>query len=149
MAGVEPWDVRPFGGVGPLRFGMSRGEVISAIGPPAMAVETEPVLVEAHNGANVQATYDTDGRLIAVESEPGRAFSYLGIVLVGRAVADVRRDLESRQVVHRWDEANSSLVAPDLGLSLYAPADSYEPGHVQGVMATRSDYDDVMDDAFA
>lgn len=148
MAAAEPWELRPFEAIGPLRFGMSRGEVISAIGPPAMVVEKDPVLVEAHDGTNVQATYDPAGRLIAVEAEPGRVFSYLGIALSGRAVAEVRRDLESRQVANQWDENNSSLVVPALGLSLYAPRESHQPGYVQGVMATTTDYDDVMDQAF-
>lgn len=58
------WEVVPHEQVGPLQLGMTREQVISAIGPQAM-VETEPVLVEAHDDANVQVTYDPAGQLVA------------------------------------------------------------------------------------
>lgn len=134
MAAAEPWELRPFEGAGPLRFGMSRDQVIELLGQPGRVLDREPILVEV-NG-DVQPGYDHDGRLNALHTA-GTALTWRGIGLTDRPASEVERDLTAAGVPSEAD--TSGPAVPSLGIELYAPW----PGRVQGVLVKSHEYEAV------
>lgn len=134
MAAAEPWELRPFEGAGPLRFGMSRDQVIELLGQPERVLDREPILLEV-NG-DIQPGYDRDGRLIALHTA-GAMLTWHGIALTERPASEVERDLTAAGVPYEADESGPAV--PSLGIELYAPW----PGQVQGVLVKSHEYEAV------
>ena len=145
------WELTPFEGIGPLRFNMTRADVIARLGEPDVIVDDDPLLpTEGYRDAGVRVTYDQQRRVLVLQTIPGRGVSLRGVVVSGRQVDDIEHDLNEIGIrVQQSDEDPDSVVAPELGMHLYAPADGYRPNAVQGVMATRRDYAEIEAEADA
>lgn len=138
---VEPWELHPYEGAGPLRFGMSRDEVIRLLGQPRRVIHRGPTLVES-NG-DVHPGYDDAGRLIMLHTA-GSTLVWQGIRLTDRPVIEVGRDLAAAGVESEPDGEDLGLIAPRLGIELYAPDDEdYSPRRVQGVLVKSHAYEDA------
>ena len=137
---VEPWELHPYKGAGPLRFGMSRADVIKLLGEPRRVIHQAPTLVES-NG-DVHPGYDGGGRLIMLHTA-GSALVWHGITLTDRPLAEVARDLAAAGIESEPDGEELGLIAPRLGIELYAPDDEdYWPRRVQGVLVKSHAYED-------
>lgn len=137
MATAEPWELRPYEGAGPLRFGMSRDQVIELLGQPEVVIHREPFLVEAIG--DVHPEYGRDGRLVGFVTA-GSALAWHGITLTERPVSEVEHDLTAAGVAYEPDE--DGPVVSSLGIEIYAPDDEdYEPRRVQGVLVKSREYD--------
>lgn len=136
MATAEPWELLPYEGVGPLRFGMSRNQVIDLLGQPRRVLDREPMLVESY--PDVQPIYAPDGRLVAAHTT-GAALAWHGITLTERPVSEVERELSAAGVPCEPDEDGPAV--PSLGIELYAPDEGYWPGQVQGVLVKSHEYE--------
>jgi hypothetical protein len=137
----EVWDLRPFEGAGPLRFGMTRHEVIDVLGEPDLVVADDPLLVEEHDVPRVQLGYDGADHLIALHLVDGHPFRYAGILPVGREVDEVRVLFERQGI--RCDLVEDGIDLFNLGVHLYAPRHS-DPDLscvVQGVLFGTREYE--------
>src|SRR3982074_1953343 len=131
------WAIQPFETVGPLDFGMLRDDVIRVLGEPHSTDNIKPSRAESYREAQVWPSYDQTGRLLSVEAILDKELRYGDLsISPGRLVSDVRRDLERAGIPYEWNEDESELAVPTIGVSLYAPSDSYNPGEVQAVLVT-------------
>lgn len=66
------WEISPFVGVGPIKFGMTRSEVRQVLLEEPRMIPKEPgqPLVEQYGAAGVQAYYDSSDRLEFLEVTP-------------------------------------------------------------------------------
>lgn len=137
MAAVEPWELRPFEGIGPVKLGMARDQVIQLLGRPDTVVGDDPLLEESYHRPGVRIAFDPDLRVVAVTALPDRPVAW-DLALTGRPADDLAADLarEGHQV--RREALTESLLIHDLGLILFAPEE--EGGLVQAVTVTRGDY---------
>lgn len=149
MAAAAPWKLRPFDGVGPLRFGMTREEVHDVLGPPDRARQDreEVPAEEDYFSAGVGLVYSTGGRLVGVEANPQREVFWDGFRVTGQPVQDFREEIEGRGVETEWDEVEETLRVPGAGLQLYAPSQTtaFTPRTIQGVLCESHDYAEVAD----
>lgn len=93
---AEPWELHPYEGAGPLRFGMSRREVIDLLGMPQVVIHREPFLVEAVG--DVHPEYSRGDCLVGVVTAGSSPLAWRGIMLTGRPVREVERDLQAAGV---------------------------------------------------
>lgn len=135
---AESWELHPYEGAGPLTFGMTRDQVIELVGQPEVVIHRQPYLVEAIG--EIHPEYH-DGRLIGLHTA-GSTLTWHGITLTERPAGDVARDLAAEGVQCEPDEEDVGLVAPALGIALYAPDDDdYPTRWVQGVLVKSREYD--------
>jgi hypothetical protein len=118
------WEIRPFVGVGPLEFGMTRDSV-------RRLLKEKPRVIVKHAGyppieqfpeSGLQAHYDGQDQLEMVEFYPEVSTSFRGVELLGRSLDDVRRDLE-RVGLSGIDDGLGDLTYDDFGFGLYAEGD--------------------------
>lgn len=135
---AEPWELHPYEGAGPLRFGMSRREVIDLLGMPQVVIHREPFLVEAVG--DVHPEYSRGDCLVGVVTAGSSPLAWRGIMLTGRPVREVERDLQAAGV--EIDDGEDGPVVPSLGIEIYAPEDDHYPNRgVQGVLVKSREYD--------
>lgn len=143
MAAPEPWELRPFDGIGPVRLGMPRDQVIELLGPPDMVIGREPLLEESYHRPGVQIAFDGDLRVAAITALPDRPVRWhLG--LTGRSTDELTADLARDGHHARLEKLTESLLVHDLGLILFAPEEN--GGIVEAVTVTRRDYPAVVGD---
>jgi hypothetical protein len=136
----QVWELTPFVGVGPLRFGMTREEIIANLGEPDMVVHREPLLMESHRGSPAMPIYDAENHLIAAQLVRPGQLTFQDLTLIARPVESVRHDLERRGFAVANDE-EGQLVVSELGLHFYAPPVGDDPGIVSSVVAGSRDYE--------
>lgn len=89
------WEIKPFEGVGPIRFGMSASEVEAVIGPPDSRRKGDDTEYRGDRAPIV--SYD-DGKVTEIECyydiEGGVTLD--GLDLFGRIGLEVMRELERR-----------------------------------------------------
>lgn len=149
MAAAEPWKLRPFDGLGPLRFGMTREEVHGVLGLPDQARQDgeEAPPEEDYFSAGVGLVYSTGQRLVGVEANPLREVVWDGVRVTGQPVQLFRQEIERRGVATEWDEVEETLRVPGAGLQLYAPSQTtaFPPRTIQGVLCESRDYAEVAE----
>lgn len=131
------WNIVPFEGVGPLRFGMSRQQVqdILHTAPHSFRKTVDaPSLTDAYDQFSLHAYFDSDDELEELEFfEPGELV-FLGIkgALAGtlRESTEVLRDTNSILFHHLHDQ----VVSTSLGISIWA-----DDGEVRAVSIFRRD----------
>lgn len=140
MADAEPWELRPFEGMGPVELGMSRDQVIELLGPPDIKIGDDPLLEEGYRGPAVRIEFDPDQRVVSVTALPDRPVTWER-ALAGRPAGELAADLtrDGHQVRH--EALTESLLVHDLGLILFAPEE--DGGLVEAITVTRRDYPDV------
>jgi hypothetical protein len=131
------WRIEPFDSFGPLRFGMTRGEVASALNeaPQQFAKGFSPNIVEAYNDSGVHAYYDADERLEFIEAFSPCQPSYGDVDLLRADAAATVSELSALGLAMR-DDGEGGIWFEDHGFALYAPG-----GRTEGVSVFRRGYD--------
>ena len=131
------WAVEPFDKVGPLRFGMARGEVREALGEEGREFRKgfSENLTEAYNSAGVHVYYDKDGAVEFVEAFSPAQPTYQGVELLQPDTSSILDELNKRGLTAR-DDGEGGLWFDDHGFALFAPG-----GKTEGVSIFRRGYD--------
>lgn len=118
------WSLRPFVGVGPLSFGMSRKEVQETLKalPRRIAKERDRPLVDQYGEVGVQAYFDRDDHLEFLELTPEAAVDMSGVPLLGRDLRSVLSDLKTIGHVGSID-GEGDIWFPDQGFALFLEDD--------------------------
>ena len=135
-------DLRPYEGVGPIRFGMRRAEVRGAVHAAVRAfrkTRDATMLLDAFDNEGIHVYYDELDLCEAVELASPAVAVLKGRALIGEPFAALRDWLLGLDPELEVDE--TGLTASSLGLGLYAPFAGEEPeGPVEGVIAFRRGY---------
>ena len=124
---VAAWEVLPFDGLGPLRFGMTAVDVEGALGVAPIRFKKgeseEPTL--AFNSLGVHAYFDDDGILNFIEVfSPCRVW-FRGLELIGSDSATLRSSLAESGFTVRADGQGGCWV-DSAGFALFAPNEIVE-----------------------
>src|SRR5262245_38903685 len=121
------WEIRPFEGVGPVLFGMTRQEVQAALGRNPRAfrkVPSEKQLTDVYDTIGLYAYFDDDDRLEYVELTDLRVLSLYGESLFGPLMKAVENRMRAFDVdVVPNDEGFDCF---GIGISVYAPSAQIE-----------------------
>jgi hypothetical protein len=81
---IDRWDITPYVGLGPLRFGLTRSEVRALLGDQLSVVKKWPYTNEtdAYNGLGLLLEYDKEGRLECLEAFASCPIYYQGTSLL-------------------------------------------------------------------
>ena len=135
---VSEWVIEPFQSLGPLRFGMRRGEPQQVLSEPPTEFKKgfSDNVTEAYNGAGVHVYYDANGVADFFEAFGfgSNRPTYRGVDLLRREADDVVRDLAALGLAVR-DDGQGSLWFDDSGFALIAPT-----GNTEGVSVFRRGY---------
>ncbi|MEW1551827.1 hypothetical protein [Streptomyces tsukubensis] len=120
------WELNPYVGVGPLRFGMTPRDVMAALGgvtPPAAQGASDCRIWESYHDLGVTAIYAPGSRLsgVFISASNGPQVVYEGIQLIGHspsAVRDLILGYASRKGLDVGSNWNGDPELPQLGLSL-------------------------------
>ena len=133
------WTIRSFEGVGPVKFGMARGEVRQAMGGEVREFRKAPESVTLSDyfvRHEAVAFYDPDDRLEAIEFSDAALLEWSGIALSGRPVKAMFEDIRSHSSLA---EINSDGVTfHDLGIGFWLPGwreKEYESDPPQSIIA--------------
>ena len=131
------WRIEPFDSFGPLRFGMTRGEVATALNqePRQFAKGFSPNVVEAYNEKGVHAYYDADERLEFIEAFAPCKPSYGDVDLL-RADSEATLNALSELGLTARSDGDGGVWFDDHGFALFAPS-----GRTEGISVFRRDYD--------
>ncbi|GAA5198262.1 hypothetical protein GCM10023322_71230 [Rugosimonospora acidiphila] len=115
------WDFDPLVSVGPLRFGMSCGEALTALGSPEDPPAKIPQLEASETSYQNVTMYFATGRLycVAIDALVGPQVTVEGTPLVGRVPSEVEQWLldysQQQNLELRYTHAADPHL-PDLGL---------------------------------
>jgi hypothetical protein len=142
--GGVTYEIEPYVGVGPLRFGMSREEVKRALGGEPRVFKKSPLsdaLTDAFDESGVHIYYNADDGCCAVELATPASPVLNGQALLGRPFSELRAMFEELDPALKSDGAG--LTSPLFGVSLYAPFARKEPEEpVEAVLAFEEGYND-------
>lgn len=133
--------VTPFVQAGPVRFGMTRSEVRSALPGDFQSFRRTPLAEECDHfeALGLFAYYDADGRLEAVEFTLPATPTLDGARLLDLTLGDASRSLQA--IADPEDDA--CLLAPDYGISFWVPdRDDGPRSRAESVLAHRVGYYD-------
>lgn len=130
------WDIRPFDGVGDIRFGSSREAVREALGIPVELLRRPAwsgQVIDGYLDRGVFCSYDRSGMLAAVELfGPARAV-FAGIDLLGRAAGEVLAEVRLLPGIEF--SRTDPLHLPTVGLSFALRGASGLENRAQSVTA--------------
>lgn len=134
---MSDWAIEPFESLGPLRFGMRKGEPEQVLGeqPKEFHKGFSEHVTEAYNGAGVHVYYDADGTVEFMEAFPPSRPTYQRVDLMRPDAAQVVADLAKVGLKVR-DDGEGGLWFDNAGFSLFAPG-----GSTKGVSLFRRGYD--------
>ena len=137
MTHVSEFDseIRPFLGIGAIRFGQSRADVLQQLGVPTRTFKKVPFATtdtDAFNAIGLIVAYDPRYLVESVDAVAPAAISFDGLSFLGRAVEDIVRAMGGRGYKH------NSLTFDEVGISLYE-----EAGIITSVTAFPSGYFDL------
>jgi hypothetical protein len=140
MADRDPWELAPFESVGPLRFGMTRDEVIATVGEPQLTRRSKH---DSRFGSDqyqtFRAGYDRDQRLLSVECNRSQPVSYEGWMLTGRQSSEVEEWAKGHGLTVK--RSYEGMWIRELSLAFWTPEDDLAPpDSILFVLAGRSDY---------
>jgi len=137
-------DIRPYVGVGPLRFGMTRTAVGAALRSKARALRRGSASAsptDAFEEEGVYVEYDGEDECEAIEMASPALPTLQGRSLIGVPFKELRDWLASVDATLEVD--NAGLTSPLFGIGLFAPAAAKEPLEaVEAVIAFRRGYYD-------
>jgi hypothetical protein len=114
---IEPvMEIRPWHGVGPLNFGISREEVRAIMGPPSSSF-LKGSDVDDFNGAHV--FLDPLGKFEAMETWQPRKLFLSGVDLLSLPFHRLREFLSNLDKL--CAEADAGLDCPGIGVRVYCP----------------------------
>lgn len=135
-------EIRPYEGLGPIRFGMRRDDVRRALGASVRAFRKTPeatILTDAFDDEGIHVYYNEQDLCEAVEVASPAIPVLQGRALVGRSFAEIRDWLRTLDPEVEIDE--SGLTAFTFGVGLYASSAQKAPnGPVEAVIAFRRGY---------
>ena len=117
------WDLRPFEGFGPLRFGMLRSEVQQVLGTTPLEFRKAPSsksLTQAYDRQGLHAYYDDSDRLEYADVFDPCVLRWGGVDLLNPDASSVVGELAGLGVEAR-DDGDGSIWFDSLGFALYAP----------------------------
>ena len=114
-----PWQIQPFVGVGPLRFGTTRQIVRQQVGPKFSSFHKVrgSVLTDSYDQIGVHLYYDADDLLEFVEAFSRCQVAYKDVRPLGENVDTIVAVL--RQMGHEAREYDAGYHFPDAGFSVY------------------------------
>jgi hypothetical protein len=131
-------EVRPFEGLGDLRFGMSRADVRALLGPEFRSFKKTPLaktLTDAYTQLGLHLYYDDQDRLEFIEAFQPCIPIFRGIELLGRPEVVLEQLRKTGVGIPRRDSDGNFF--DDLGFALYSPGDV-----VEGVSVYKKGYYD-------
>ena len=141
MSRVLKLEIRPFEGLGDLRFGMSRRDVRALLGQEFRSFKKTPLadsLTDAYAQYGLHLYYDGQDRLELVEAFRPCVPIFQGVELLGPRKVVPDRLREAGAGGPRRDSDGDFF--DDLGFALYSPGDM-----VEGVSVYRKGYYDKLD----
>ena len=119
-------DVKPFLGVGKVRFGETRQETRQTLGSQFSSFRKSPGANEtdAFDELGLHVYYDSEDRVNFVEAFEPAPIRYEGILLLGRSLQSVDEDMRTLGCCPR--PFDLGLDYETAGLSLFAPNDTIE-----------------------
>lgn len=123
----ETFTVTAHRGVGPLRFGMTRGEVRAALGAHSEEFFRTPDAVPADHFPSIPAFayYSETGVLLAAEFGQSARVSIDGVELTGRCVSEVIADLANADFDIERDP--SGCISRSLGVGVWTESGFAKP----------------------
>jgi hypothetical protein len=151
-AAPDRWDVeiRPFSGIGPVTFGMTKRDVRTVLGPPEKEFvrnpEFAPDYVEwIYDDGRAFVTFDGTGACVEILLCPPADPRLMRVQLLGIAAADAWRELQRLDALAFVDESGGCLTSKLYGVSVYAPemgTEFEEPGDPAWSVLVLSDAED-------
>ncbi len=124
---MQAWQVIPFEGLGPLRFGSSRAEIRTLLGDGFKTFAKQPAslaVTDAYENLGLHLYYDSAERLEFIEAFEPIDPIYSGIHLLGSDRTLVLHELQKIGHMHRFDDGG--YFYDELGFALYAPIEPIE-----------------------
>lgn len=117
------WDIAPYEGVGPIRFGMTRSQVQSLLGGSVSTFRKGPYAstdTDAYDQLGLHLHYDKGDRLECIEAWGPCPIYYQGASLLNANIQAVLERLAALGLSSRYDDG---YFFDDAGFALYAPDD--------------------------
>jgi|SRR6266852_100726 len=122
---TDNWEIIPYIGVGPLRFGMNRSQARSLIEVPLSTFKRGPFATndtDAYDDYQLHLDYDPTDRLMCImafgECVP---IHYKDVVFLGRNIQSVVAEIASHGFSVQYDDEGHWVLGA--GFVLYAPDD--------------------------
>jgi len=115
------FDIAPFAGAGPLRFGMRHSEVRSLLGDKFSVHKKGPDAFDAYSELDLHLYYDAEGQLEFIEGFGSCPIYYQDVSSLRRDAQDVLKALAQLGLTSRHE--NQLYMFDDGGFALYVPDD--------------------------
>lgn len=135
--------IKPFEGIGDIRFGMTREEVRQTIGLEFKSFSRSPQSVPCDYFSTIGTFcyYDSSGLLEAVELAPPAQPDLDGYMMLELDFSEARRLLSERDP--GLEAESDSLIAHQIGISVYAPLAKDDPAApIESALVFRRGYYD-------
>jgi hypothetical protein len=124
IGGEHNWVIKPFVGVGPLTFGLSRQEVRALLGTNYHSFRQGPFATnetDAFDDLGLHTDYDANDKLEFVEGQGNTKLLFNGVSFLEESIFDVLQ----RQVVRKLNYLyeNGLYIFGSAGFSLYVEDD--------------------------
>jgi hypothetical protein len=113
------WEIRPFEGIGPLRFGQARDDVRALLGPPTRGFRKVPFAAteaDAFIELGLHVYFSPEYRVETVDAVAPSTATLHGLSFLGRPVEDVVQEMEEFGLRHhsfQFDDAGVGLYEED------------------------------------
>jgi hypothetical protein len=121
------WNILPFDGAGPLRFGQTREEVRAQIGSDCTTFKKTPSsnsTTDSYEQLGVHLYFDCDGRLEFIETFPPCEIVYRGVPVSRREVETTLAELRQSELQVKQEE--DGYICEKAGFTLYVVDDVVE-----------------------
>lgn len=136
------YDIEPYVGVGPIKFGMPREAVRQALGVEPRIFKKTPLSempADAYDEWGIHVHYDPPGVCCAVELAAPAAPTFRGQNLLGRSFGELQEMF--RRMDQDLETDASGLTSRKLGVGLYAPFAEESPGEpIESVIVFEKGY---------
>jgi hypothetical protein len=123
---IKGWDIAPYEGTGPLRFGMTRSQVRSLLRGSVSTFRKGPYAstdTDAYDELGLHLHYDKGDRLECIEAWGPCPIYYQRASLLNANTQEVLERLAGLGLSSRYDDG---YFLDDAGFALYAPDDVVE-----------------------
>lgn len=116
--GTRAWDLLPFESVGPVRFGMPKGDVAALFSSPPQTIERDDPdcrILDAFDDASIQVAYGDALTVVAVQVAYDIPIEYRTVRVTGRPFAEVLLELQQMGIeladidMHLFDALGGAL----------------------------------------
>src|ERR1700732_2393896 len=118
----DRWEIIPYCGVGPLKFGLSRNHVRSFFEFVPSTFRKGPYAInetDAYDELSLHLYYDSEDRLRCIMAFESGPIHYHNVVLLKRPLQKIFNDLAALGLTSRYDD--EGYWFDDVGFVLYAP----------------------------